>query len=703
MLKIFRKLSLLTSLMLIVALVLSACGTDTSGSATPTTGTSAGTTPTAAATSSTGGTTDTTPTTGAAGGDTTPTTGAGGAGTTPTTGAGGAGTTPTTSASGGGTTPTLKNPDTIVEATIGGPETLDPAWAYDTSSSEVIFNIYETLVFMNKDQTSQFVPMLASKWTISDDGKTYTFDIRKGVKFHAGQDLTPEDVAYSIQRGLIQDRSGGPQWIMLQPFFGLDVQTFADDVVGKQNGGDYVKGCQAVQQAITFDNNAGTVTMHLKQPYGPMLQILTGSWASIVSKSWVASQGGWDGDCATAEKFHDPKAEADELFKVTNGTGPYKLDRWATGEEIDLARNDNYWLKEPMWQGGPSGPAKASRAVIKYITEWGTRFSTFQAGDADMAYVDRQYISQVDPLVKETCDISSNCSQTNANGSFRVYKGLPTSAMDVIGFNQAVNTTGGNQRIGSGALDGQGVPADFFADEHVRKGFNYAFDWDTYIKEIYLGEAVQSLGPVPQGMLGYDQSQAHYTFDLNKAADEFKASTMKSPSGASLWDTGFTVQFVYNSGNDQRKTLGEILKDGLSKVNPKFIVNVTDEPFAALLQDSNDGRLPLSIMGWQEDFHDPHDWVSPYLASAGAYSGQQHFAKDLQTQLDGLIQQAVASNDQATRTKLYAQMQDLTYQNALDIFVVQPQTRHYEQTWIKGYYYNPIYPGEYFYAFTKGE
>ncbi len=94
---------------------------------------------------------------------------------------------------------------------------------------------------------------------------------------------------------MIQDRAGGPQWILLQPFFGLDVQSFKDDVVTKQYGGDWAKAVQALQKAITFDNNAGTVTMHLKQPYGPMLQILANTWGSIVSMPWVIQQGGWDG------------------------------------------------------------------------------------------------------------------------------------------------------------------------------------------------------------------------------------------------------------------------------------------------------------------------------------------------------------------------------------------------------------------------
>ena len=550
--------------------------------------------------------------------------------------------------------PVAKNPGTLVYALYGDPESLDPAWAYDTASGQVIFNVYETLLFPKKDSTTEFVPMLATKWDISQDGKTYTFTIRKGVKFQAGQDLTPEDVAYSFWRGMIQDRAGGPQWIMLQPFFGLEVQSFADDVVKTQFEGDWAKATQAVQQAVTFDNAAGTVTMHLKQPYGPMLQLLTGSWASIVSKPWVVQQGGWDGTPANAEKFHDPTADADELFKVMNGTGPFKMDRWAPNEEIDLSRNDSYWQQTPMWDGAPTGPAKLQKVLIKNVSEWGTRFSMFQAGDADIVQVDLQYISQVQPLVKEQCALKNgkyNCTAANANGFVRVYTGLPQVAATPVQFNQNVNAAGGNNALGSGALDGNGIPANFFSDINIRKAFSYAFDYDTYVKEVYNGEAVQAFGPVIQGELGYDPNQAHYTLDLQKAADAFKASTLKSADGKSVWDTGFYVQYVYNTGNDQRRVAGEILKQNLAKINPKFKIAVVDEPWPVFLKDQVAGRMALFDLGWQEDFHDPHDWVQPFLASGGTYSAAQAFPKDLQAQLDKLITEGVSTTDKDARAK----------------------------------------------------
>lgn len=598
-----------------------------------------------------------------------------------------------------------KNPDTMIEATIGGPESLDPAWAYDTASGEVIFNVYETLLFPKKDATTDFVPMLATKWDVSPDGKTYTFHIRQGVKFQDGQDLTPQDVAYSLWRAITIDRAGGPSWILLQPFFGLDVQSFENDVVKKQFNNDWGKAAQAVEDAITFDNKAGTVTMKLKQPYGPFLQILTGTWASIVSMPWSIKQGAWDGKPEDVQKFNNPSADKDPLFKVMNGTGPYKLENWVPEQETDLTRNDNYWLTKPLWDGGPTGSAKMQHAVIKVINEWGTRFATFKTGDADIAYVDNQYISQVDPLVAEICDASGKCKPTDnadtADATLRLYKGLPSIQETAIFFNQNVSNTGGNNSLGSGALDGNGIPANFFSDIHIRNAFNYCFDWDTYIKQVWNGEAIQAFGPIIQGELGYDPSQAHFAFDLNKCADEFKASTWKSSDGKSLWDTGFYIQYIYNTGNDQRKTAGDILSADLQKVNPKFHLSVVGEPFALLLKDQVAGRMPIFMLGWLEDYHDPQDWVVPFLASGGTYSGSQAFPADVQKQLDQLITQGIQASDTQARTQIYKQLQDLSYKNALDLFVVQPQNRFYEQMWVKGYYYNPIYPGVYFYSLSK--
>ncbi|HDD56670.1 MAG TPA: ABC transporter substrate-binding protein, partial [Nitrososphaeria archaeon] len=123
--------------------------------------------------------------------------------------------------------PPIKNPDTMIVATIGEPETLDPAWAYDTASAEVIFNIYNTLVFFDREHLDKFVPMIAEEvpsvenGLVKDNGLTIIFPIRKGIKTHAGGEITPEDVEYSFERAMIQDRDGGPVWMIFEPLLGV--------------------------------------------------------------------------------------------------------------------------------------------------------------------------------------------------------------------------------------------------------------------------------------------------------------------------------------------------------------------------------------------------------------------------------------------------------------------------------------------------
>ncbi len=176
---------------------------------------------------------------------------------------------------------TSKDPTTYVEATFGEPETLDPALAYETAGGEIIQNVYETLVFYDGEATDKFVPMLAESWEVSEDGTVYTFQIREGVKFHDGADMTPSDVAYSFQRGLLYGGHSGPQWLLAEPFFGIgmdDISMLVDDTgaladdqaaLAAADAGTLVAACEKVTGAIVADDAAGTVTMTLNQPWGP--------------------------------------------------------------------------------------------------------------------------------------------------------------------------------------------------------------------------------------------------------------------------------------------------------------------------------------------------------------------------------------------------------------------------------------------------
>lgn len=356
---------------------------------------------------------------------------------------------------------TAKNPDTFTYVTIaGGPDTFDPALAYDTASGEIIQNVYDTLVFYDGDKAAEFVPQLAESWTVSDDGTVYTFQIRSGVKFQEGGDLTPTDVAYSIQRGLLQGGYISPQLLLAEPFFGVgldDITMIVDEGASADSRESLLavdpavlkSACERVQSAIVADDAAGTVTMTLAQPWGPFLATLANSWGSIMDKEWVIENGGWDGTCDTWQNYYAMTSAEDPFSKIANGTGPFKLDYWTEGEEVSLVKNETYWGEAPA----------LSRVLIKEVAEFGTRFSMLQAGDADAIVVPAAYRTQVDPFVGEimvydmdtttfleaqnVCSVDTNklglerfeICDTVSDQPLRVYYGQPGLYLDVILFN----------------------------------------------------------------------------------------------------------------------------------------------------------------------------------------------------------------------------------------------------------------------------
>ena len=154
---------------------------------------------------------------------------------------------------------------------------------------------------------------------ISADGKTYRFKIRKGVKFHAGGEMTPEDVAYSLKRNMIVDQDGGPMWMLLEALTGSGATRDGD---GKIIAGIFEKIDQSVEV------KGDTVILNLPQPYPPLMSILCYTASSVVDKEWAISKGCWDGNIKNAAKYNNPAPGLEPLQKIENGTGPYRLKSW---------------------------------------------------------------------------------------------------------------------------------------------------------------------------------------------------------------------------------------------------------------------------------------------------------------------------------------------------------------------------------------
>jgi peptide/nickel transport system substrate-binding protein len=620
--------------------------------------------------------------------------------------------------------PEFKNPDTyMVIGGAGEPETLDPAWTYETAGGGTEANIYEGLVWYDRQNYDKFIPALATEWTTSPDGLEWTFKIRKGVTFHEGGTLEPHDVAYSLIRHMLQGRVDGPQWIAYEGFFGSalamsSIKNFAAAYIGKESfeeltPEDLKKVCEDIKSKIIVDDAAGTVTYKLAQPMPWMLPVVANNYMGhVLDQEWMIEQGDWDGTCDNWTRWADPPAEGSLLFNKANGTGPYKLDHWTPGEEIVLVANENYWRTEPMWEGGPSGAPQIKRVVIKNITEWGTRMAMFEAGDADWIYAPPQYRPQLYPYAKEYCTADgSSCQEADPQGYIRVYKDLPEPAITPAQFNWQINTEGGNPYIGSGQLDGNGTPPDFFQDIHIRYAFNYCFNFQAMIDDSLAGEGMQAQGPIIKGMMGYREGEAPlFSYDPAKCEEEFKLADADHdgiPAGEDeddVWNLGFYMQIGYNAGNDTRKLSSEILKAGLEAVNPNFSVQVLSMPWPILLESRRQGKLPVYVGGWQEDFHDPHNWVQPFLFSDGNYGRVINMTDDYKQKYDKWILEGIKETDPEKRRAIYEQIQLAAQEDAVVIWMYQRINMAPLQLWMKGFYYNPAYSQEaysWIYALSK--
>jgi peptide/nickel transport system substrate-binding protein len=218
--------------------------------------------------------------------------------------------------------------------------TMDPAEAFELSAGEIMGNTYDRLVRLDPADSSKLVGDVAKSWTISADGKTFTFELKPGLKFASGNPLTAEDVVYSLQRAVMLDKS--PAFILTQ--FGFTKDAVKDKI--KATGPQ-------------------TLTLETDKAYAPsfVLNCLTANVGAIVDKKLLQTKEK-DGDMAYA-------------WLKTNyaGSGPLKLREWRANEVIALERNDNYY--------GPKMPL--ARVLYRHVKESATQRLLLEKGDIDIA------------------------------------------------------------------------------------------------------------------------------------------------------------------------------------------------------------------------------------------------------------------------------------------------------------------------------
>ncbi|MEM2943743.1 MAG: ABC transporter substrate-binding protein [Methanomassiliicoccales archaeon] len=543
----------------------------------------------------------------------------------------------------------IKNPNTYIVATIGEPESLDPAYDYESAGGEILQNVYETLVWYDGEYADRLVPMLATNVPtienggVSPDGLNYTFHIRQGVKFHDGTTMDAYDVEYSLERVLIMNDDSGPAWMMGQvmvPNYGIGPLDLNDIDASVEVIDDY------------------TVVIHLQYPYPAFIQVLAYTVASIVSMDYVEAHGGVE-----------VNTRSDWMDENECGTGPFKLKEWNPYQYIMLERFDDYWR----------GAAKLKYVIIKKVEDVGTREMMLFSGDADSVYIPRQHKTDVE-----------------GKPNLRIVQGKPTFNIDFIGFNQKINP--GPNEIGN-------VSSTFFADVNVRKAFVHAFNYNKFISDVLLGTGIQPRGVIPKGMFGYNESVPLFEYNLSKAAEYLKRA-INPATGHSWAEDGFEIWLYYNAGNAVREAACEMFKHGLQTlstehlVNGTIIVNVQALDWSGAYLPAVKGRqLPVFFLGWAPDYADPDDYTYPFYHENGTYANRISLKNHTLTLM---VEEAARELNTTRRAQLYYEIEMAVYENAYFAWLAQATNFHVERDWTKGYIYNPMFSGMYYYPIYKG-
>jgi len=547
-------------------------------------------------------------------------------------------------------------------------DTLDPDWAYDATSLFAIQQMYEGLVGFDGPAVDRFIPLMASvvptreNGFLSADGMTYAFPLRGGVKFHDGSTVSAQDVKYSIMRFLLTDRDGGPSSLLLEPLIGRPSVTGPD---GRPDPEAY----ELADKAVSIEGDA--VVLRLKRPFAPLLSVLAG-FAPVVSRAAVIKRGGWDGLPDNWMNYWNVPKEKAALYSGDGGTGPFKLASWDRGlKRLTLTRNDLYWRSPPSLE----------RATLATVEEPRARRKMLETGDADVAQVDPRSLPFFQAVPGSVVDTGLPLLETNS----------------VIFFNFKIETKD-NPWIGSGKLDGQGVPPDLFADLDVRRGFAFAFDYDGYIRDGFHGAATRARGPIPAG-LGY-MTPSHATADqrgLPYSLEE-AARSLRAARGGELWNSGFLLPIAYNEGNPDRRLACRDLADNLAKVNQKFRVDCRGISQTKLLQELLAHRLSVFVYRWVLDYPDPHNAIEPFLSSNGFFGSALSYSN---TRADAMVEQAAEESDPNQRKREYSELQALALYDIPAIFTVDTTGAVARRVKVQNWLYNPIQPYGSLYEVTK--
>lgn len=375
--------------------------------------------------------------------------------------------------------------------------TLDAHYITDSPSATVAEHIVEPLLELTPE--GEIVPHLAESYEVSPDGRVWTLRLRRGVSFHDGTPFNADAVKYNIER-----------------------------IIDPDNAVTFAFLIDAISEVRVVDEY--TVQLVTDEPFAPMINHLTHSATGMQSP-------------AAMELYGEDYA----LNPV--GTGPFVFKQWIAGDQITLARNDNYWGE----------PAKVDEVLFRVVPEDGPRMLMVQTGEAHVAV-------RVPPEMADLLDRDPNVSVVRTPSVRVIYVAL------------------NNYQKADGAPNP-------FTDVRVRQAVNHAVDNEAINQFILSGVGRAMDAPIAPGVFGYQEIKK-YEYDPQRARE------LLAEAG---YPNGFRTQLYAPSGRYLKDIeVAEAIQAQLSEVG--IIADIVTMEWGTYLdvtgQKAEDNPAPMIMLGW---------------------------------------------------------------------------------------------------------
>ncbi|MFY9905158.1 MAG: ABC transporter substrate-binding protein [Terriglobales bacterium] len=494
------------------------------------------------------------------------------------------------------------------------PKTLNPVTATDAVSREVIGRLMGDLIEINR--SSQLTePALAKSWKLSADGRTFTLQLRKGIRFSDGHPFDADDVIFSFNV-YMDEAVDSPQRDLLI----IDGKPIA---VTKLD-----------QYAVRFV---------LPRPYAAAERLFDG--LGILPKH-LLEKSYREGHFAQAWSLHVPPAEI-------AGLGPFRLKQYVPGERVVLERNPYYWKVDRENQRLPY----LDELVFLFVGTEDAQVMRFEAGETDI--VSRLSSENYNLLTREK---SRSGSQLADMG--------PGLEYNFLLFN--LNDLGGKK------LDEVAAKQAWFRDLKFRQAINTAVDRQSIVRLVYGSRGAALWGNVgPGNKLWINQTLPHPAQSIKTARQLLQSAGYSWNSAGQLQDSaGRLVEFsiITSSSNSQRMKMATLLQDDLTHLGMQ--AHVVPLEFRAMIDrvfQSFD--YDAAIMGLGGGDADPNPEMNVWTFNGTSHlwhMGETRPATGWERELDQVMQQQMVTLDYAKRKQLYDRAQQLIAENLPFIFLGTP-------------------------------